>query len=153
MPKQLLVISDASPIIALADIGELNLLLQLYNRIVITDIVRSEIHAELPDWIEVSTKYDQKQMQILSLELDKGEASSIALALENPNCKIILDENKGRSVAKRLGLTVTGTLGIIVKAKDEGVINSGKEILEKLENHGFWLSQQLKSQILARLKE
>ena len=112
---------------------ELEILQLLYQRIVITDIVRSEIHADLPEWIEVSTEYDQKQLQILELELDKGEASAIALALENPESRIILDESKGRSVAKRLGLKVTGTLGIIIKAKDDGLIDSGKRILEKLQ--------------------
>lgn len=152
MPEQL-VISDASPLIALADINELELLRKLYRQVSITDIVRSEIHAELPTWIEVSTAYDQKQFQVLNLELDSGEASAIALALENPGSKIILDENKGRSVAKRLGLKVTGTMGIIIKAKEQGLIKSGKEILVKLDEHGFWLSEQLKKQIISRLKE
>lgn len=148
-----LIISDASPIIALVDIGELELLGKLYQRISITDIVRSEVHAELPAWIEVSTGYDHKQFQILKLELDPGEASAIALALENPGSRIILDESKGRSVAKRLGLKVVGTIGVIIKAKEQGIIKSGKDILEKLEKHGFWLSEHLKSQVLARLEE
>ena len=75
MPEEL-VISDASPLIALVDIGELEILRQLYQRVTITDIVRDEIHAELPEWIEVSTEYDPKQVQILQLELDPGEASA-----------------------------------------------------------------------------
>lgn len=83
-----LVISDASPLIAMADIGELELLRKLYQRISITDIVRGEIQAELPEWIEVLADYDQKQFQILQLELDPGEASAIALALENPGSRI-----------------------------------------------------------------
>jgi len=149
----LLIISDASPLIALADIGELDLLRQLYERVVITDIVRGEVKAELPDWIEISTAYNQKQLQILKLELDAGEASAIALALENPQARVIIDENKGRSVAKRLGLKVTGTIGIIIKAKEQGLIHSGKDILKKLERHGFWLSEQLRRQIIARMGE
>lgn len=152
MPENI-VISDASPLIALADIGELELLKKLYRRVFITDIVRKEIHADLPEWVEVTNAYDARQFQILSLELDAGEASAIALAINTPGCKIILDESKGRSVAKRLGLKVTGTVGIIIKAKEMGLIESGKEILSKLELHGFWLSEQLKAQILARLKE
>ncbi len=152
MPNEL-VISDASPLIALADIEELDLLQLLYQRIVITDIVRAEIHADLPEWIEISTDYNNKQLQVLELELDRGEASAIALALEDPNSRIILDESKGRAVAKRLGLKVTGTLGIIIKAKDNKLIDSGKQILEKLEKHGFWLSESLKMQLLNRLGE
>ncbi len=117
MPNEL-VISDTSPLIALVDIGELELLQKLYKKVCITDIVRREIHPELPTWIEVSTQYDQKQFHVLKLELDPGEASAIAFALENPDSRIIMDENKGRSVAKSLGLKVTGIVGIIIKAKD-----------------------------------
>lgn len=152
MPEEL-VISDASPIIALIDIGRLELLQKLYQRVTITDIIQKEIHADLPEWIEISSAYDPKQFRILQLELDPGEASAIALALENPASKIILDERKGRSVAKRLGLKVTGTIGIIIKAKQEGLIDSGKEVLEQLEQHGFWLFEKLKTAILSLLKE
>ena len=152
MPEQI-IISDASPLIALADIGKLEILRELYNNITITDVVRNEIHAELPDWIKVSIDYDPQQMQVLELELDAGEASAIALGLKRPNSTLILDESKGRKAAKRLGLKVTGTVGIIIKAKRQGIIQSGKEILDALEKHGFWLSQKLKTDILKRLEE
>ncbi|MBC7774363.1 MAG: hypothetical protein H7246_02910 [Phycisphaerae bacterium] len=80
----LLVIADASPIIALVEIGELELLQQLYEKVSITDIVRGEILADLPAWVEVSTQYDQKQFQILQLELDPGEASASHWRLKIP---------------------------------------------------------------------
>jgi predicted nucleic acid-binding protein len=148
-----LVISDASCIIALEDIGELRILKGLFSQIVVTDIVRNEIQAELPDWIKVSKDYEERELKILELELDTGEASAIALALKNPGNRIILDERKGRSVAKRLGLKVIGTLGLIVKAKQKGIISSGKEVLNKLEDHGFWLSSQMKQGLLDKLGE
>lgn len=144
-----LVISDASCIIALEDIGELKILKGLFNQVIVTDIVREEIQADLPDWIKVSSDYEERELQILALELDKGEASAIALALKNATSRIILDERKGRKVAKRLGIKVIGTLGI----KEGGIINSGKEVLNKLEKHGFWLSSQMKKSILERLGE
>ena len=146
-----LVIADASPLIALIEIGELELLQKLYQNVSVTDIVRDEVHADLPSWITICTEYDQKQFQILQLELDPGEASAIALAFEKPGCRIIMDENKGRSVAKRLGLKVTGTIGVLIKAKEKGLIGAGKDILAKLEKHGFWLSERLKKQLIARL--
>ncbi|MEM6736169.1 MAG: DUF3368 domain-containing protein [Bacteroidota bacterium] len=152
MPEQI-IISDASVLIALADIGKLEILRELYNNITITDVVRNEVHAELPDWVIVSTNYDPQQMQVLELELDAGEASAIALAMKIPNSTLILDESKGRIADKRLGLKVTGTVGIIIKAKRRGIIQSGKEILDALEEHGFWLSQKLKADILERLEE
>lgn len=152
MPEQL-IISDASPLIALEDIGELGLLQKMYGQVWITDIVQAEIHANLPEWINVSTGYDVKQFDLLKLELDPGEASAIALALAQTEPMLILDESKGRSVAKRLGLKVTGTIGLIIKAKERGLIESGKQILDKLEKHGFWLSERLKKQVLDRLQE
>ena len=148
-----LIISDASPLIALVDIGELDLLQKLYKSVTITDIVKDKIHSKLPEWIEISNEFDEKQFQILNLELDPGEASAIALALENPTSRIIIDESKGRSVAKRLGLKVTGTIGVIIKAKEKGLIKAGKLILDKLEEHGFWLSEELKIYAIKRLKE
>lgn len=135
MPEQI-IISDASPLIALADIGKLEILQHLYSNITITDIVRNEIRVDLPDWISVSSNYDPQQMQVLELELDAREANAIALGLKSPNSTLILDESKGRKAAKR-----------------QGVIQSGKEILIALEEHGFWLSQKLKSEILERLNE
>lgn len=152
MPEEL-VISDASPLIALVDIGQIDLLQQMYQRVLITDVVRGEIHADLPAWIEVSTDYEVQPYQLLCLELDAGEASAIALALKQIGSRIILDERKGRIVAKRLNLKVTGTVGLIVKAKETGLITSGKVVLDQLAEHGFWLSEKLKRQILARMGE
>lgn len=152
MPEQI-IISDASPIIALVDIGRIEILRELYSNIIITDVVRDEIHAELPNWIIVNKNYDIQQAQLLELELDAGEASAIALGLKIHDSTLILDESKGRKAAKRLGLKVTGTIGIILKAKKLGIIPSGKELLDALEEHGFWLSQKLKAGILDRLDE
>ena len=93
-----LVISDASCIIALEDIGELKILKELFSKIVITDIVKDEIQAKLPDWIEVSSDYEEKEKKILELEVDSGEANAIALALKHPGSRIILDERRGRKL-------------------------------------------------------
>lgn len=148
-----LVISDASCIIALEDIGELRILKGLFSQIIVTDIVKEEIQAELPNWIKVSKDYEERELKILKLELDVGEASAIALALKNPGSRIILDERKGRNVAKRLGLKVIGTLGLIVRAKQKGIISSGKDVLTKLEEHGFWLSDRMRKSLLEKLGE
>lgn len=150
---ELLVIADFISLIACVAIGELDLLVKLYHKVINTDVARQENHADLPNWIEVSSNYNLSQFQILQLELHLGEASAIALALENPGSKLIIDEFKGRSVAKRLGLSVTGTIGIIIKAKEQGLIISGREMLVKLEIHGFCLSDKLKKQIIAMLNE
>lgn len=152
MPENL-IIADASPIISLYSVGELTILKELYQQVTITQIVREEIQVDLPDWIIVQEDYDRVQFQLLCLELDPGEASAIALAVQHDAPTLIIDERKGRNVAKRLQLKVTGTLGIIIKAKEEGIIDSGKKVLDKLEEHGFWLSMSIKHEMLVRLKE
>ena len=148
-----IIISDSSCIIALEDIGELKILQGLFSEVLITEIVKNEIQTDLPSWIKVSNDYEERELRILELEVDKGEASVIALALKRPKSMLIIDERKGRNLAKRLGLKIIGTLGLIIKAKQEGIIESGKEVLEKLENHGFWLSKSLKLGLLEKLNE
>jgi predicted nucleic acid-binding protein len=77
------------------------------------------------------------------MQIDKGESSAIALALETPNCTIILDDYKARKTADQLGLHITGTIGVIVKAKLNGVITSIKPILSKIRTTDFRLSSEL----------
>ena len=122
----MIIIADASPIIALVAIGELELLRELYDEIVITPIVRSEIHAKLPDWIKLDDSYKMSDFNMLSVALDQGEASAIALTLAYPNAALLIDEKRGRKAASTLDLVIIGTLGIILKAKRAGLLLSGK---------------------------
>ncbi len=148
-----LIISDASPIIALYKIEQLHLLKDLYQSITITDVVRSELHFNIPDWILITNKYSSKNYEVLSLELDPGEASAIALAMDFPNSTLIIDEVKGRKIAKRLQLRVTGTIGLIVLAKERKIIKSGKILLDKLIESDFWLSKKIYNGVLELLGE
>jgi len=84
------------------------------------------------------------------MQVDKGEASAIALALEIPGSTVILDDYKARKIAERLNLNITGTLGVIVKAKVLGLIPSIKPFLSKIKKTNFRLSKEI--EILA-LKE
>jgi len=84
------------------------------------------------------------------MQIDKGESSAIALALETPDCTIILDDYKARKIADQLGLHFTGTIGVVVKAKLKGVIPSIKPILSKIKTTDFRLSSELE---LLALKE
>ncbi|MDP3667090.1 MAG: DUF3368 domain-containing protein [Sediminibacterium sp.] len=77
------------------------------------------------------------------MQIDKGESSAIALALETPDCTIILDDFKARKIADQLGLHVTGTIGVIVRAKLNGVIPSIKPVLQKMRETDFRLSIEI----------
>jgi predicted nucleic acid-binding protein len=87
------------------------------------------------------------------MQIDKGESSAIALALETPDSTIILDDYKARKIAKQLGLIFTGTIGVIVKAKLKGIIPSIKPILEKIKQSDFRLSPEIELQALKEAKE
>ena len=151
MPK--VIIADTSCLIVLDQIGELPILEKIYTEILITPEVRQEFKGTIPDWIKVKEVGDKKRQDILELDLDKGEASAIALSLEYEDCLLIIDERKGRLIAKKLGLRITGTLGIIIKGKELGVVSSVKEVLEKLEKFDFWMSESLKNKILNKVGE
>ena len=117
------VIADASPLIVLQNIGRLSLLQNLFDKILITPEIETEFGLDLPDWIKVSEVQDKTKLVLLNLNLDKGEASAIALCLEKAGSLLIIDEKKGRRIAQDLGLKIVGTLGIILKAKEKGLID------------------------------
>ncbi len=148
-----IIIADASCLIALSNIEELELLQAVYKEVIITPEVQAEFGNPIPKWIKIEEVADTKKTQLLELELDKGESSAIALAVENENSLLIIDERKGRLVAKRMGLLIIGTLGIIIKAKENGIIETLKPILEKLEKVRFRISPKLKKQILDKVGE
>ncbi|MDQ3635304.1 MAG: DUF3368 domain-containing protein [Acidobacteriota bacterium] len=143
-----IVIADSSCLIVLENIKELSLLKKLFGEILITAEVKDEFGLELPNWIKIRTVKDQSRVDALSLILDKGEASAIALSMETAESVLIIDEKKGRRIAQELNIKIIGTLGIILKAKENGLISSIEDILEKLENADFRISPSLKKKIL-----
>lgn len=143
MPKT--IISDTSCLIILSKIGELDLLHKVYGKITTTTDVADEYGEPIPDWITISELKDKSKQQLLEFQIDKGESSALALAMEMPECTIILDDYKARKVAERLGLNYTGTIGIIIKAKLKGVIPSIKPFLTKIRQTDFHISRKLGS--------
>ncbi|HTD41310.1 MAG TPA: hypothetical protein VK671_11865 [Mucilaginibacter sp.] len=105
------VIADTSCLIILSNINELNLLQKVYGGIMTTPDIAKEFAEHLPDWITIKSPADIQKQQILELQVDKGEASAIALALEMPGSTIILDDLQARILAEQLGITITGTIG------------------------------------------
>src|SRR5579875_1334981 len=124
------IVSDTSCLIILNKIRALYLLQKLFGQVLITQIVADEFKEKLPDWISIQSPADIKNQLVLESILDKGEASSIALALEKENCLLIMDESMGRKQAKRLGLTITGTLGVLAQAKQSGYLTTIRPLLD-----------------------
>lgn len=146
MPK--VIISDTSCFIVLTNIGELDLLHRLYGQIMTTPDIAAEYGAALPPWVTIASATDKSRQPLLELQLDKGESSAIALALELPQSTVILDDYKARKIAARLGVPVTGTIGIIIKAKLTGIIPAIRPLLEKIKHTNFRLSADLELQAL-----
>ncbi len=159
MPK---IVSNTTPIISLLKLNRLELLQRLYKQIYIPSAVYNEIEAGKAkgyykdlsriDWIKI-TKIQDKQAVKYFLDLDAGEAEAIVLATELNADLIILDEKLGRFHAKHADLKVTGTIGILIKAKSEGLIEKIKPLITELTDKEVWISEKLKKEILKKVGE
>ena len=110
------VISDTSCLILFEKINSLNLLYEVYNEVILTPEVNAEYGNALQEWMQIMpVKNKARQLEFEKI-VDYGEASAIALALEIENCILIVDDKRGRSLAKKLDIEITGTLGTLLKA-------------------------------------
>lgn len=160
-----IVISDTSPVINLAAIGQLELLNNLYGKVILPRAVHHEItvigagqagSTELGKlkWIEVKGVSNQNLVQALRMELDEGESEAIALAVELNAELLLMDERIGRAVASRFGLRYIGLLGTLIEAKQKGLIKTVKPLLDDLRSKaGFWIGQKLYDCILKKAGE
>ena len=146
-----IVIADTSCLILLDKIGELGLLKSLFGSVVTTSVIAGEFGSPLPDWVEVRIIKDHQFES--TLDIDAGEASAIALAFESEPSLLIIDDAKGRKAARKLGLALTGSLGIFLKAKRAGFIPAVKPILEKIQQTNFRYSEVILQEILALADE
>ena len=147
------IISNTSCLIILTKINQLELLHQIYQEIVTTTEIQNEFGEILPKWIKIVEVKNKDLQDALELSIDKGESSAIALALETNECTLIIDDYKARKVADQLGLVFTGTIGVIVKAKLLGIIDSIKPILVKIKETNFRISSELENQALIEAGE
>lgn len=161
------VVSNTSPIWNLASIQQLDLLRRQCADVLIPPDVLDELQLEsgLPEtlriqqaldaqWIHVEPLKTAHLKQSLMLELDRGEAAAIALALERNIPRVIIDEADGRAAAKALGLHPMGILGILLRAKQEGVLPSVNEEMRKLRHDaGFFIAESLFQRILVEAGE
>ncbi len=99
------------------------------------------------DFLFVEEPRDKRIVAVLKTIVDEGEAEAIALALERNNL-LIIDDLKGRKLARRLGLKIIGTLGLLKTTKLKGLIKEIKPVIEKLRKKGFYLSNNLIDKLL-----
>lgn len=135
-----IIISDTSCLILLSKIDELDILKILSDKVYITPEIKKEYTRELPKWIEIKRPKNDHYQKILEIDLDLGEASAIALSLDIEDSILILDDLKGRKMAEKLDLKYSGTFGLILKLKQNGLIKSVKPILGKIKDTDFRFS-------------
>ncbi|HYG37132.1 MAG TPA: DUF3368 domain-containing protein [Cytophagales bacterium] len=152
-PSSDIIISDTSCLIILSKIDELELLKRVGKKVYVTPIIQKEFGKSLPDWIVISLPNNTLYQQILEMDLDKGEASAIALSLDMDKPILILDELKGRKIADRLHLRYSGTFGLILKAKQIGLIKSVRPILDKIRSTNFRFSEKLFDTVIEQAGE
>jgi len=140
------VVSNTSPVLNLAIVGQHSLLHEQFGEIWIPTAVLEELRVEeeLPGshavrealeagWLRVEEAKDQTLVQVLQRDLDRGEAEAIVLALQVKASRVLLDEREGRRIAKSLGLKVTGVLGILLRAQRAGKLTSLRKAIDELQ--------------------
>lgn len=149
---QKIIVSDTSCLILFYKIGELELLRKVFGEIIITETVSKEFKRAIPKWIQIINPSTNLHFGLQGF-LDPGEATSISLAVEYKGSLLIIDESKGRRVAKELGIAISGSLGILVTAKKRGIIDSVKPIIERITQTNFRLSDKLIRKVLQHVNE
>jgi hypothetical protein len=158
-----IIVSDTSPLSGLAIAGHLSLLQQLYGHVIVPVGVADELERGGQDdpritailklnWVEVRQPQDIALVATLqaSYNLDRGESEAMVLALELKADELLIDERLGRREASRLGLSITGLLGILLVAKRRGLVGTIRPLMDSLISEaGFRVSRQLYTEVLA----
>lgn len=144
-------LSNTSPLLYLHRIGQLGLLPQLYETVTIPPAVRLELQEGRQRGVDVPEPADfswlleipvrQPALLPLVTDLGRGKSEVIALALEHPGSRVILDDQLGRKIARLNGITVTGTVGVLLKAKQRGLLPRIAPLLQALRESGLWLGE------------
>ncbi|MCL5998232.1 MAG: DUF3368 domain-containing protein [Chloroflexi bacterium] len=161
----MIVISDTSPVVSLAIIGQLELLPQLYRRVVIPRAVRDEIvvagvgqpgayEMDTLEWVDIRSVANASLLRVLRLMLDPGEAEVVALGMESGADLLLLDDRKARNIALRLELPFAGTLDVLVAAKRAGLVSTLQPLLDDLIMRArFRVGRRLYERVLAAAEE
>lgn len=151
------VIVNSTPLIILSKIGELEILKNLYSEIMIPRAVFEEVTRKndlakekilKSEWIKILEVQDKSDRKIYQAKLHDGEVEVMMLAKEISADLLIIDDNAAKKFAKFLGFKVTGTLGILLKARSEKIISEVRPILDKMLAEKFYISDKIINLVL-----
>jgi predicted nucleic acid-binding protein len=148
------VVVNTTPLIALSYLGRLDLLKTLYGKIVIPDAVYRELSVkedsvckrfvdESLDWICIKKIKNEMARAMYKTQLHEGEVEVMILAQEINADVVVIDDANAKKHAKYLGLPVTGTLGVLIKAKREGYLSEIKPLLQQLLENNIYISDKI----------
>jgi uncharacterized protein len=156
-----IVVSDASPLIALSSVDRLDLMQLLFDTVIIPVSVRDEIMGaaakimvDLPSFIRVEPVAAELPVRFLKLNLHAGESEAISLALERDIQGIILDDKQTREIAAELGLKVIGTLGLLILARRKGFLSEVRPLMAQIiERVNFRIAPSVLNRALSLIDE
>jgi len=126
----------------------MELLRKVFAKIVITHTIAAELSMSVPEWIQITEPGNSLIQKVLELELDSGEASAFALYFDFKNAIIAIDDLKARKIALRLHIAFTGSFGIILAAKQSGIIVSVLPLIDKIKKTKFRFSEELIAELI-----
>jgi predicted nucleic acid-binding protein len=158
------VVVNTTPLIALSHIGQLDILKKMYGEILIPNAVYNELSAKpdsickievdnSKDWIRVEEIKNQMAKSMYKTQLHEGEVEVMILAQEVNADLVIIDDANAKKHAKYLKLLVTGTLGVLIKAKQSGYVDKLKPMLQMMIENGIYISQDLVKLCLKQVGE
>ena len=154
-----IVVSDTSPIRALAHLGYLDLLQKLFGEVLVPPAVASELQqprSKFPPillhdtaFVRIEAPRNRFSVEELRRTLGLGEAEALVLALEVHADAILIDESAGRAAARQRGLLPLGVLGILLRAKQKTLVGPLRPLLDRLQGElGFFISSSVRSEVL-----
>jgi predicted nucleic acid-binding protein len=158
----MIIVCDASPLIALSLCDKLELLDILFKEVLIPEMVYKEVSREgkpesgkIAAWAQGKVQKAEKQplFQVVNLSLDAGESEAISLYWEKSADFLLIDEQRGRRIAAQSGIKIIGTLGILLLAKEKGLVNAVKPFLDQLWESPIRISDTLYQDILRLANE
>jgi len=158
MAEESLIVSNTTPIINLAEIDRLDLLEDLFGKVVVPPAVVDELRAkrnlfpragDAADRFKIVSPKNHLLVRGFRSVVHTGEAECLGLAMENPGSLLLLDDLQARALATANGLLFTGTLGLLVEAKARGLVDAVAPLIEKLRvSARFWISLELETRVL-----
>ena len=150
----MIAVSDTGPLIALAKVDRLALLHEMFGQVLVPSAVERELiakhggesvrlEAALRSFLQsVPAPVLAPDVRFVTTRLDLGEQEAIALAYERRSL-LVIDDRLGRAAARRLGLVVNGVVGVLVQAKQAGLVAGVRPLLDEMRRRGYWLSDEI----------